>query len=177
MELKNKVAVVTGAGSGIGRALAIGLAAVGTRAVVCTDLNGANAEETATMIGTGATSEVLDVSDESAIEQLVTDTENTFGSIDLFVSNAGYGQRGGLDLATGDWMRMTVPLSPDGQFSSSHARVSARNAFRSFIISLPIHPSVSRHNPARARPAPGSLPGNLSRQRTPASGRPLRYAG
>ncbi len=114
MNPENKVAVVTGAGSGIGRALAIGLAAVGARAIVCTDLNGDNAAETAGMIGasatttatTTATAQTLDVGDEAAIEALVAETESRIGPIDLFVSNAGYGQRGGLDLPTEDWMRM-----------------------------------------------------------------------
>jgi NAD(P)-dependent dehydrogenase (short-subunit alcohol dehydrogenase family) len=106
MELENRIAVVTGAGSGIGRALAVGLAAVGAKAVVCTDLNGENAAETAAMIGDGATSQTLDVADEAAIEALVRETEQTLGPIDLFVSNAGYGQRGGLDLSTADWKRM-----------------------------------------------------------------------
>ena len=106
MDLENKVAVVTGAGSGIGRSLAIGLSAVGMRAVVCTDLNADNAAETAAMIGEGASSAALDVGDEQAIEALVKDTEANIGPIDLFVSNAGYGLRGGLDLPTEDWMRM-----------------------------------------------------------------------
>jgi NAD(P)-dependent dehydrogenase (short-subunit alcohol dehydrogenase family) len=106
MELENRIAVVTGAGSGIGRALAVGLAAVGARAVVCTDLNGDHASETAAMIGASATARTLDVADEKAIEELVAQTEASIGPIDLFVSNAGYGQAGGLDLPTEDWMRM-----------------------------------------------------------------------
>ena len=106
MQLEDKIVVITGAGSGIGRALATGMAAIGARAVVCTDLNGANAAETAHSIGATATAATLDVGDEQAIEALVKETEASFGGIDLFVSNAGYAQRGGLDLATDDWMRM-----------------------------------------------------------------------
>ncbi|MGE0624365.1 MAG: SDR family oxidoreductase [Pseudomonadales bacterium] len=106
MEIEGKVVVITGAGSGIGRALARGAAAIGARAVVCTDLNSANAAETAALIGDAATSAALDVGDEAAIEALVADTEARIGPIDLFVSNAGYGQAGGLELPTADWMRM-----------------------------------------------------------------------
>ena len=58
------------------------------------------------MIGDKANSVALDVADEQAIEQLVSDTEANIGGIDIFVSNAGYGQRGGLDLSTEDWQRM-----------------------------------------------------------------------
>ncbi len=106
MELSEKVAVITGAGSGIGRSLAQAFANEGARAVVCTDLNGANAAETAEMIGPVATSAELDVGDERAVERIVVDTTETFGSLDVFVSNAGYGLPGGLDLPTDEWERM-----------------------------------------------------------------------
>ncbi len=106
MNIEDRVCVVTGAGSGIGRALAQRLVDRGARAVVCTDLNGDNAAETAAMIGAKATAQALDVGDEAAIEALVENVESTIGGIDLFVSNAGYGQGGGLELATEDWERM-----------------------------------------------------------------------
>ena len=104
--LQDTITVVTGAGSGIGRSLAIRFAEKGARAVVCTDLNADNAAETAEMIGKAGTSAALDVGDEAAIEALVAETEATIGGIDIFVSNAGYGQSGGLSLATEDWQRM-----------------------------------------------------------------------
>jgi len=50
MELNDKIAVITGAGSGIGRALALKFAQDGARFVVCTDLNADNAAATAAMI-------------------------------------------------------------------------------------------------------------------------------
>ncbi len=106
MEIKDKVAVITGAGSGIGRALAQGFAQRGAAMVVCTDLNGEEAEATAAMIGPGASSAALDVGDESAIETLVADVEQAQGRIDIFVSNAGYGVAGGLDLDTSTWAKM-----------------------------------------------------------------------
>ena len=106
MNLDDKITVVTGAGSGIGRSLAIRFAQRGARAVVCVDLSTGSAAETADMIGACASSSELDVGDENAIEQLVKRVEETIGGIDIFVSNAGYGQAGGLDLATQDWQRM-----------------------------------------------------------------------
>ncbi|MEM9622981.1 MAG: SDR family oxidoreductase [Pseudomonadota bacterium] len=106
MEIKDKLAVVTGAGSGIGRSLAQGFVERGARLVVCTDLDGDNAAETATMIGEQAISAALDVGEEAAIEQLVQDIESQHGGIDIFVSNAGYGQGGGLNLPTEEWARM-----------------------------------------------------------------------
>ena len=105
MELKNKLVVVTGAGSGIGRALAQRFAECGARKVVCTDLNEESVAETASLIGGVATPETLDVGSQEAIDSLVARMEDE-GGIDIFVSNAGYGKRGGLNLSIDDWKKM-----------------------------------------------------------------------
>ncbi|MBX3705736.1 MAG: SDR family oxidoreductase [Pseudomonadales bacterium] len=106
MEIAGKVAVITGAGSGIGRSLAVRFAANGVRAVICTDLNAAGATETALAIGASASAEALDVADERAIEALVARVEQRFGGIDIFVSNAGYGGTVGLESPTSEWQQM-----------------------------------------------------------------------
>lgn len=106
MEINDKVAVITGAGAGIGRALAQRFAHHGARAVICTDRDGASAAETAASIGPQAFADVLDVGDEAAIEQLVAGVEREFGGIDVFASNAGYGQSAGLETPTSEWRQM-----------------------------------------------------------------------
>ncbi len=106
MELADKVTVITGAGSGIGRALAQAFAEEGAAVVVCVDLDEHNAEATAAGLAVAASSRGLDVSDQRAIEQLVHDVEEEHGRIDVFVSNAGYIVRGGLDIPTDEWEQM-----------------------------------------------------------------------
>jgi NAD(P)-dependent dehydrogenase (short-subunit alcohol dehydrogenase family) len=83
-----KLAVVTGGGHGIGRALCRRLRSDGAKVVVA-DIDGAAASAVAREIG-GVARE-LDVSDEAAIDALVDEVELGLGPIDLFVSNAGVG--------------------------------------------------------------------------------------
>jgi len=83
-----KVAVVTGGGHGIGRALSRRLAADGATVVVA-DIEGDAAEIVATAIG--GVSKQIDVSDEAAMMRLVDEVETDVGPIDMFISNAGVG--------------------------------------------------------------------------------------
>jgi NAD(P)-dependent dehydrogenase (short-subunit alcohol dehydrogenase family) len=95
MELKDRVVVITGGGSGIGEALAIAATAEGALHVVVADLDGAQAARVAAIVG--GTGVALDVRDEAAVRQLVDDTELAHGPIDLFVSNAGFVTSAGLE--------------------------------------------------------------------------------
>jgi len=106
MELSGKVVVVTGAASGIGRGLAERFAAEGARMVVVADMNGEVAEEVAAGIGGTAVGMELDVSHEQAVADLVHDTEERYGPIDLFASNAGIAVFGGEDVANDRWDRI-----------------------------------------------------------------------
>jgi len=95
MELKDRVVVVTGAGSGIGEAIAHAAAEAGARHVVVADLDAEGATRVAADIG--GTAAIVDVGDEAAVKSLVDDTEDAHGPIDLFVSNAGYVTAAGVE--------------------------------------------------------------------------------
>ena len=88
IDLTGKNAVVTGSTRGIGRAVAEALAASGARvAVVGREKEKASA--VAGEIGKGAAGFACDVSDTTAVAQLVADVEKEFGGIDILVNNAG----------------------------------------------------------------------------------------
>jgi NAD(P)-dependent dehydrogenase (short-subunit alcohol dehydrogenase family) len=95
--IKNKVAVVTGGATGMGRAVALALAEAGARVAVSTGRNLAGAEETVEMIKTldgEARFFQCDVTDEGQVENLVRRTVDHFGALDLAFNNAGVGPDG-----------------------------------------------------------------------------------
>jgi NAD(P)-dependent dehydrogenase (short-subunit alcohol dehydrogenase family) len=102
VNLKNKVVVVTGGASGIGRALCIRFKAEGARAIVVADVQAAAAARLADEIG--GTAIETNVARESDIQRLVQQTTDKFGAIDLFCSNAGIGE-GGVEASDSDWQR------------------------------------------------------------------------
>ena len=85
----NKVALVTGAGSGIGKAIAARLARDGARVIV-TDITGQE-EDVAAMLGAGAVSRHLDVSSEAEVRATEAWLEAEFGGLDILINNAGIG--------------------------------------------------------------------------------------
>lgn len=95
MDITDKVVVVTGAGSGIGEALAHAAVGAGAAHVVVADLNGDQATRVAADVG--GTAAQIDVSDEAAIIDLVGTTESAHGPIGVFASNAGYVTTAGLE--------------------------------------------------------------------------------
>jgi NAD(P)-dependent dehydrogenase (short-subunit alcohol dehydrogenase family) len=103
MELQGKTAVVTGAASGIGRALAIAFAREGA-IVACADRDLAGADDVARQIGGKAWG--VDVAQETEIASMIDAVEGTLGQIDLFCSNAGIFAPGGVETPTGDWQTM-----------------------------------------------------------------------
>lgn len=104
MELTGRTAVVTGGGSGIGRALARRFAAEGAKAVVVADIDGDAAAATAEEVG--GLGLRVDVADEAEVQHLVRTAEDAYGPIDLFCSNAGIGGGGGVEAPDDEWQRI-----------------------------------------------------------------------
>ncbi|ABL83794.1 MULTISPECIES: 3-oxoacyl-ACP reductase family protein [unclassified Nocardioides] len=88
-KLDSKIAVVTGAGQGIGKAIATKLAAEGATVVV-TDVDHQAAKETAAALDHGAIGLHADVTDRTSVDAMVDEVVATFGRIDVLVNNAGW---------------------------------------------------------------------------------------
>ncbi|MGI8779150.1 MAG: SDR family oxidoreductase, partial [Solirubrobacteraceae bacterium] len=86
--LHGKVAVVTGGGRGIGKALALALAGEGCR-VAIGDVDAASAEATAAELGDGTVGLALDVTDRPGFTAFLDDVEQRLGPVDVLVNNAG----------------------------------------------------------------------------------------
>ena len=89
-DLSHRVAIITGSGRGIGRAIASRLAEAGA-AVVCADIDDATATETAKLIadaGGSASAHRVDVTDQADVEALVAATVDAHGHLDVMVNNA-----------------------------------------------------------------------------------------
>ncbi|MHA6630058.1 SDR family NAD(P)-dependent oxidoreductase [Pseudonocardia sichuanensis] len=103
-KLDGKIAIVTGAGQGIGRAIAEKLAGEGA-AVVVSDVNGTTAAETAEAVGGVALP--ADVTDRASVTAMVAQAHERFGRIDVLVNNAGWDKAGPfVDSDPADWDRL-----------------------------------------------------------------------
>jgi NAD(P)-dependent dehydrogenase (short-subunit alcohol dehydrogenase family) len=107
MEIRGKVAVVTGGASGIGAALARRFVAEGAAGVVVADIDGDGARAVAETLGEHAIAVRCDVSLETEIQALVQAAEARFGRVDIYASNAGIlGTAGGIELPDALWNAM-----------------------------------------------------------------------
>jgi NAD(P)-dependent dehydrogenase (short-subunit alcohol dehydrogenase family) len=89
MRLEKKVAVITGAGSGMGSAMAKLFASEGAK-VICADISGKQ-DEVAAAIGEAAVPIHTDVANENDIRRMIAAAEDRFGRLDILVNNAGFG--------------------------------------------------------------------------------------
>jgi 3-hydroxybutyrate dehydrogenase len=118
MKLKGKVAIVTGAASGIGRAIAERYLQEGAKVAIA-DVRGA--AEAAQALGPDALGVAMDVTDEKQVDDGVAQVVDRFGGVDVLVSNAGVQIISPLvDLKFADWKRM-LAIHLDGAFLTTRA--------------------------------------------------------
>jgi NAD(P)-dependent dehydrogenase (short-subunit alcohol dehydrogenase family) len=137
--LEGRLALITGAGQGNGRALAIGLAEAGARVIV-TDLNADTVAETARLVrdaGGTAYPDRLDVTDAAACKAFALMIGKELGHVDLLVNNAGIIIREGGDSpkAEANW-RLVMDVNVNGTFNVTYAFLPALKASKGTIVNI-----------------------------------------
>ena len=123
-EIQGKLALITGAGAGIGRATAVELARHGARKVIVVDRDLAAANESADAVRAACAEAAVyqaDVSDEKAINDLAAQVFNDHGVVDILVNNAGIGMAGRfLETSSANWEHI-IGVNVRGVISGSRA--------------------------------------------------------
>jgi NAD(P)-dependent dehydrogenase (short-subunit alcohol dehydrogenase family) len=137
--LHNRLVMVTGAGQGIGRAIALGVASEGAKVVVA-DLRQERAEATAREIreaGKEAAAYSLDVTDVTACGDVAKRVDEEFGPADVIVNNAGIIIREPIDSprAHENW-RQVFDVNVNGTFNVVHAFIPALRRTRGSVINV-----------------------------------------
>lgn len=137
--LAGRLALITGAGQGNGRAFALGVAQAGARVIV-TDMNGGNVEETARLVREArgeAWAFELDVTSPEACGALARRVAQEIGHVDLLVNNAGIIIREGMASANApaNW-RKTLDVNLNGTFNVSHAWLDAIKRTKGTIVNV-----------------------------------------
>jgi len=136
--LKNHIAAVTGAGSGIGRAIAIGYAREGAT-VVALDINGETAADTAKQIGGKAKSYTLDVTRREDCQAMAKKIESEVGRVSVLVNNAGINRRnpfaGDPEVFLKDWQDI-MAINLNGVMNVTQAFLPQLRAAKGRIVNI-----------------------------------------
>ncbi|MBM4076920.1 MAG: SDR family oxidoreductase, partial [Planctomycetes bacterium] len=110
MDVKGRVVVVTGGGRGIGASMCVAFARAEAELVVVSDVDEQAATQVANDVhfqtGSNVVANKCDVSQEVEVQQLVRQTVDQVGRIDIFCSNAGITVKGGIESSNDDWQKM-----------------------------------------------------------------------
>ncbi len=134
MTLAGRIALVTGAGSGIGAATAEALAAAGARVWV-TDLDAASARQVADRLG-GAAARGLDVTSERDWAAALAEVRQRDGRLDVLVNNAGVSSAAPLDALTLDDWRRTMAVNVEGALLGLRAALPLLRAARGCVVNV-----------------------------------------
>lgn len=144
MKFEGKVALITGSSKGIGRAVALELARQGAAVTINCNSSRDAADEVAGEIRQGGGRALVvaaDVSNQSAVEDMVRQTVAEFGQLDLFVSNAAYSDRERMIKADMEGFQRTVNVSMWGAFfgvrAAAQQMVTQGNGGAITVISSP----------------------------------------
>ena len=139
--LQNHIAAVTGSGSGIGRAIALGYAREGAQVAVL-DINRTSAAATAADIrnaGGKAQHFTLDVTDRMACREIAAKVASEVGQVSILVNNAGINRRnafaGDADAVIKDWQDV-MAVNLNGPFNVTHAFLAQLRASRGRIVNI-----------------------------------------
>jgi NAD(P)-dependent dehydrogenase (short-subunit alcohol dehydrogenase family) len=138
MRLANKICVVTGAGAGIGRAIAKAFAAEGAK-VVAADINEAGALETVAMIAQASGTAVgirVDVADPESVKQLASETLARFGKVDVLMNNAAIQVNKTVEDTTFEEWSQQLTVNVGGVFLCSKYFIPHLRATRGAIVNM-----------------------------------------
>lgn len=135
MRVKDKVALVTGGGSGLGEATCLRLAEEGALVVV-SDINEASAKAVADAIGGVAWSAHQDVTDEARWRELVDEIVERHGRLDILVNNAGIALVGNVEESSLEDWRKTQSINLDAVFLGTREAIRAMKAGSGSIINI-----------------------------------------
>jgi meso-butanediol dehydrogenase/(S,S)-butanediol dehydrogenase/diacetyl reductase len=125
--LRSKICIITGGGSGIGKAACLLFAREGATVMVA-DKAAKTAAEVAAAAGNGAIPCEVDVADSHSVQRMIADTLGRFGRLDVLVNNAGYGIFGSvLETDEGDWNKL-MAVNVNGVFFGSKYAIKEMKA-------------------------------------------------